>query len=88
MFIVAADGSFVFEPVVIWPSNVPLCFRSLKDPSRPMFVHYFSNSKIWMSSDIIDTVIGRLDCRMNFENCKVILFLDNAIVTRKVYRAV
>ena len=24
------------------------------------------------------TVLGKLDCRMNFENRKVILFLDNA----------
>ena len=24
------------------------------------------------------TALGRLDCRMNFENRKVILFLDNA----------
>ena len=53
------------------------CFRSLKDPSRPVPVHYFSNSKSWMNSDIMET-LDRLDHRMNFENCKVILFLDNA----------
>ena len=75
MFIVAADGSFVFEPVVIWRSKVPRCFRSLKDHSRPMSVHYFSNSKAWMNSDIMETVLGKLDSRINF---KFILFLDNA----------
>ena len=31
-----------------------------------------------MNSDIMKTVLGRLDRRMNFENRKVILFLDNA----------
>ena len=31
-----------------------------------------------MNSDIIETVLGRLDLRINFENRKVILFLDNA----------
>ena len=31
-----------------------------------------------MNSDIKGTVLGRLDLRMNFENRKVILFLDNA----------
>ena len=77
MFIVAADGSFVFEPAVIWRSKVPRCFRSLKDPSRPMSVHYFSNSKARMNSDIMETVLGRLDRRMNYENRKVIMFLDN-----------
>ena len=39
MFIVAADGSFFFEPVVIWGSKVTQWFRSFKDPSRPMPVH-------------------------------------------------
>ena len=78
MFIVAADGSFVFEPVVIWRSKVPRCFRSLKDPSRPMSAHSFSNSKIWMNSDIMGTAFGRLDRKMNFENRKIIMFLDNA----------
>ena len=40
-------------------------------------VHYFSNNKAWMISDI-ETVLDRLNRRMNFENRKVILFLDNA----------
>ena len=50
MFIVAGDGSFVFEPIFIWRSKAR-CFRSLKDPSRPMSVHYFSKNKAWMNSD-------------------------------------
>ena len=75
LFIVAANGSFVFKLVFVWRSKVPRCFRSLKDPSRPMSVHYFSNSKAWMNSDIMETVLGKLDSRINF---KFILFLDNA----------
>ena len=43
-----------------------------------MYVHYFSNSKAWMNRDIIETVLGRLDHRKNFENREVTLFLDNA----------
>ena len=30
-----------------------------------------------MNSDIMETILGRLDQRMIFENCKVILFLDD-----------
>ena len=30
-----------------------------------------------MNSDIMETVLVRLDCRMDFGNRKVILFLDN-----------
>ena len=75
LFTVATDGSFVFKSVVIWRSKVPRCFRSM---SRSMSVHYFPNSKAWMKSNIMETVFGRLGRRMNFENHKVILFLDNA----------
>ena len=31
-----------------------------------------------MNSDIMETALSRLDRRMNFENRKVILVLDNA----------
>ena len=78
MFIVASDGSFVFEPTIIWRSKLPRCFKSLKDVSRPMFVHYFSNKKAWMNSDIMESILQRLDRRMNQEKRIVILFWDNA----------
>ena len=77
MFIVTADGSLVFKPVAIWPSKVSKCFRSFKDPSRPMPFYYFWNCKAWMNSDIMETILGRVDRTMNFGNHKVILFLDN-----------
>ena len=76
MFIVVTNGSFVFEAAVIWRTKVPWCFRSLKYPSRPISVPYFSNSKAWMNSDIMETVLDRLNSRLSFENCKVILFLE------------
>ena len=53
MFIVASDDSFVFEPIVIWRSKGPHCFKSLKDPLRPMSLRNFSNKKDWMDSDIM-----------------------------------
>ena len=46
LFIVASDGSFVFEPAVIWGSKLLRYFKYLKDASRPMSVHYFSNKKL------------------------------------------
>ena len=79
MFIVASDGSLVFEPTVIWRSKLPRCFKSLKDVSRPMTVHYFSNKKAWMNSDIMESILQRLDRRMNQEKRKVILFWDNVV---------
>ena len=78
MFIVASDGSFVFEPTVIWRSKLPRCFKSLKDASRTISVHYFSNKKAWMNLDIMESILQRLDRRMNQVTRKVILFWDNA----------
>ena len=78
MFIVVSDGSFVFEPTGIWRSKLPRCFKSLKDASRSMSVHYFSNKKAWMNSEIMESILQRLDRRMNQEKRKVILFWDNA----------
>ena len=78
MFSVASDGSFVFEPTVIWRSKLSRCFKSLKDVSRLMSVHYFSNKKAWMNSDIMESILQKLDRRMNQEKRKVILFWDNA----------
>ena len=79
MFFVASNGSFVFEPTVIWRSKLPRCFKSLKGASRPMSMHYISNKKAWINSDIMESILQRLDRRMNQEKRKVILFWDNAI---------
>ena len=35
VFFVNATGLKVKEPVVVWKSGTPRCFRGLKDPSRP-----------------------------------------------------
>ena len=78
MFIVASDDSFVFEPTVIFRSKLSRSFKSLKDASRPMSVHYFSNKKAWVNSDIMKSILQRLDRRMNQEKRKAILFWDNA----------
>ena len=64
MFIVAFDGSFVFEPTVIWRSKRPCCFKSFKDPLRTMYVHYCSNKKLgWTQT------LWRVFCRDLTEKC-------------------
>ena len=61
IFIVASDGSFVFEPSVIWRSKGRRCFKFLIDPVRPMSVHYISNKKPWMDSNNMESILTRLD---------------------------
>ena len=38
-FFVAADGSKISEPVVIWKSKSPRCFKNIQDKTRPSMVH-------------------------------------------------
>ena len=67
MFIVASDGSFVFGPTAIRRRKLPHCSNSLKDASRAMPVHYFSNKKAWVNLDIMDSILQRPDRRINQE---------------------
>ena len=74
---VSAAGQKIDEPIVIWKSKLPRRFNGLRDPSRSGNVHYFSNSKSWMTSEVFETVLSKLHRKIVFENRKVILFLDN-----------
>ena len=79
-FFVNAAGQKVDEPVIIWKSKKPRCFRNMKnnDLSRPLGVHYFSNKKARMNGEIMSKVLKRHDRKMKLQNRNVPLFLDNA----------
>ena len=65
-FIVSATGGKVTEPIVIWKSKIPRCFRYLEDKGRPANLHYFSNEKSWMNTDIM--ILSMLDAKMKSQN--------------------
>ena len=50
----------------------------LKDLSRPANIHYFSNPKSWMTSEVMEAVLASFNRKLVFEDKKVILFLGNA----------
>ena len=79
-FFVNAVGQKVDEPVIIWKSKKPRCFRNMKnnDLSRPLGVHYFSNKKAWMNGEIMSKVLKRHDRKMKLQNRNFLLFLDSA----------
>ena len=54
-------------------------FKKLQDLSHPGNVHYFSNHKSWIKSEVMEAVLARFNRKLVFENRKVILFLDNAM---------
>ena len=75
-FFVAADGSKISEPVVIWKSKSPRCFKNIQGRTRPSMVYYFSNEKAWMRTELMGSV-RLLDRKVLLEHRKIILFLDN-----------
>ena len=50
---VAANGSNVCNPIAVWRSKKPRCFKKLKNIYRPHGVHYFANAKAWMTPGIM-----------------------------------
>ena len=77
-FLVNAAAEKIDEPVVIWKNKKPRCFKRLSDKSRPADVHYFSNPKSWMTSDVMQAVLTRFNRKLLLEQRKVVLILDNA----------
>ena len=77
-FFVNAAGEKIDKPLVIWKSKKPRCFKHLSDKSRPADVHYFSNPKSWMTSDVMQAVLTRFNRKLLLDQRKVVLILDNA----------
>ena len=55
-FFINAAGQKIDQPVVIWKSKVPRCFKKL-NPSRPFDANYYSNPKSWMTSEVMEAVL-------------------------------
>ena len=48
---VAANGSKVCDPIVVWRSKKPRCLKKIKKICRPHGVHYFASAKAWMTTE-------------------------------------
>ena len=78
IFFFNAAGEKIDEPVVVWKSKNPRCFKLLGDKSQQADVHYFSNPKSCMTSDVMHAVLTRFNRKLLLEQRKVGLILDNA----------
>ena len=47
-FFVNAAREKAIEPLVVWRSKKPRCFKNIKSLSRPHGIHYYSNLKAWI----------------------------------------
>jgi len=64
------------KPIVIWKSENPRCLRRFDKSLLP--VTYFSQPKAWMTGDIMEAILSKLNRQMISTNHKILLFLDNA----------
>ena len=55
---VATDGSKHCNPVIIWRSQLPRYFRKSAVPTRPAALYYFANAKSWITTEIMERILG------------------------------
>ena len=66
------------DPIVIGKYAKPRCFKNLKDIKRPYRCWYFSNAKAWMTTEVMNEVLSRLNATLIRKKRSILLFLDNA----------
>ena len=64
------------DPVTIWKSERPRCFRGVDISSLP--VKYFHQSKAWMTGDILNKILSAFNLKMIRQKRSVLLLMDNA----------
>ena len=62
--------------IVIWKAEKPRCFKSVDMPKLP--VQYFSQPNAWMTGEILDKVLTRLNHRLSSCSRSIVLLMDNA----------
>ena len=77
-FFVNAAGKKAIEPLVVWRSKKPCCFKYIKSLSRPHGIYYYSNPKAWMTTEIMTSDLGKINRQMEVAKRKIMLFMDNA----------
>ena len=86
-FFVSASGHKE-KPVVIWKSEKtsPRCLQRFSKLCLP--VSYYSQPNAWMTGEILDDILRKLDRRLTTSNRNILLLMDNAAqaVILKIYQ--
>ena len=60
----------------MWKSDNPRCFKKVDKSQLP--VHYYSQQKAWMTGDILNQVLSKINRTLRVNGCSVLLLMDNA----------
>ena len=74
-FFVTASGERE-KPIIIWKAANPRCLKRFDKAVLP--VDYYSQKKAWMDSDILETILVKLNRRLSSNGRSILLFIDNA----------
>ena len=75
-FFVSADGKKQLKPIVIWKSENPRCLKNFNKGDLP--VNFFSQKKSWMTGEILNSILTKLNGQLSSKERNIMLFLDNA----------
>ncbi len=64
------------EAIVIWRSENLRCFRGINVSQLP--AKYFNQPKAWMTGEILDMILTKVNRQLSAKNRSVILLMDNA----------
>ena len=74
-FFVNGAGQSESQPVVIWKSKNPCCF---KGDRKSLPVRYYSQPKSWMTGDILHDILGSLNRKPRAKSRSILLLIDNS----------
>ena len=64
------------KPIVIWKSKNPRCLKKFNKGDLP--VNFFSQKKSWMTGEILNSILTKLNRQLSSKERNIMLFLDNA----------
>ena len=75
-FIVSSAGESETMPIVIWKAEKHRCFKGVKKSQLPVL--YFHQKKAWMTGDILDEVLLKLNKTLRANRHSALLLIHKA----------